>query len=82
MLLARLNDLPLSLSYIQAALELLAHGRILGVEAGRQASEAHVLEIGTSLARRAGSECTRGVDDVVGEVESLWTVTGSGGHVW
>jgi hypothetical protein len=33
-LLACLDDLPLALSYIQASLELLAHGGVLRVEAG------------------------------------------------
>jgi hypothetical protein len=32
-LLACLDDLSLSLSYVQTALELLTHGRVLGVEA-------------------------------------------------
>jgi hypothetical protein len=34
-LLARLDDLPLALSDVQTALELLAHGGVLGVEARR-----------------------------------------------
>jgi hypothetical protein len=33
MLLACLDDLPLTLPYVQASLELLAHGGVLGVEA-------------------------------------------------
>ena len=34
-LLAGLDDLPLSLSYIQASLELLTYGGVLGVKARR-----------------------------------------------
>jgi hypothetical protein len=34
-LLACLDDLPLTFSYIQAPLQLLAHSRVLGVEARR-----------------------------------------------
>jgi hypothetical protein len=49
-LLARLDDLSLSLSYIETALELLAHGGVLGVETGRQACEADVHEVRTALA--------------------------------
>ncbi len=42
-LLTSFNDLPLSLSYVQTTLKLLAHGGVLGMEAGGQAGEAHVL---------------------------------------
>lgn len=49
-LLARLDDLPLPLSYVQAALELGAHGGVLGVEAGGQAGEAHVHDVGAARA--------------------------------
>lgn len=83
MLLASLDDLALPLSYVEASLQLLAHGGVLGVEAGRQAGEAHVLQVGAALARGAGGEGARGVDNVVvGEVQALGAMAGVCGHVW
>jgi len=85
-LLAGFNDLPLPFSYVQAALELRAHGRVLGVEAGRQAGETHVHDIGAAGARGSGCEGAGGVDDVVvGQVQASRAMTcggGGGGHVW
>jgi hypothetical protein len=57
-LLSCLDDLPLTLSYVQTSLELLTHGGVLGVEARRQAGEADVHEVSTALARRPGGEGT------------------------
>ena len=82
MLLASLDDLSLALSYVQTALELLAHGGILGVEAGGQAGKAHIHEVRAALSSGACGEGARGVDDVVvGQVEALGPVTCGGGHV-
>lgn len=82
-LLACLDDLPLPFSYIQTALELRAHGRVLSMEARGKAGEAHVHDVGAAGPRGPGSECTRGVDNiVVGEVQAARAVTcGGGGHV-
>ena len=49
MLLACLDDLPLTLSYVQAPLKLFPHGGVLRVEAGGQAGEAHIVQVGTAL---------------------------------
>lgn len=83
-LLACFDNLPLALSYIEASLELLAHGGVLGVEARRQAGEADIVEVGGALARRACGEGARRVDNVVvgREVEALGPVSSrGGGHV-
>lgn len=64
-LLARFDDLPLTLSYIQAPLQLLAHAGVLGVEAGREAGHADIVQVGAALARGPSGEGTGGVHDVV-----------------
>jgi hypothetical protein len=64
-LLARFDDLPLTFSYIQASLQLLAHAGVLGVEARREAGHADIVEVCTALARGPCSEGTGGVHDVV-----------------
>jgi hypothetical protein len=83
-LLACFDDLSLPFSYVEAALELRAHGGVLGVEAGGEAGKAHVHDVGTAWARWPGGEGARRVDDVVvGEVQASGTVAGGGGgHVW
>jgi len=75
-LLACLDNLALALSYIQTALELLAHGWVLGVEAGRETGKANIVQ----LAGRAGGEGAARVDNVVvGQVQALGSVAGGGG---
>lgn len=81
-LLACLDDLPLPLSHVQASLQLLTHGGVLGVEARGKTGEAHVLHMTAPWARRARREGARGMDNVVvRQVESLWAVSSGGGHV-
>jgi hypothetical protein len=43
-LLTGLNDLSLPLSYVNASLQLLAHGGVLGVKARGQAGKAHIVD--------------------------------------
>lgn len=82
-LLAGLDDLALAFSHVKAALELLAHGRVLRVEARREAGKAHVVELATGGARGAGCEGAGGMNNVVvgGQVQALGAMAGGGGHV-
>lgn len=85
-LLSGLDYLPLPVPHVYAALQLLTHGRVLGVESGRQACEADVVhgQAGALLAGQRGRRAStqgRGADGhVVGQVESTGTVA-RGGHV-
>lgn len=81
LLLTCFNNLPLSLPHFNTSLKLLAHGGVLGVEAGRQAGEAHVLHrcavLGAHGSGWASSEGAGGVNDVgvARQVETSWSVT-------